>query len=65
MLLALQVILTGSDWGGSNNSLMIHHKVRDYEAWRPGYDEHEKSRAAAGITNGRVFGESRRPKMIW
>jgi len=25
--------------------MLIHHKVR--EAWRPGYDEHEKSRVAA------------------
>ena len=41
--------------------MIIHHKVRDYEAWRPGYDEHEKSRAAAGITNGRVFQRAEDP----
>jgi hypothetical protein len=35
--------------------MIVHHKVRDYEAWRPGFDEHEGSRIAAGITNGRVF----------
>ena len=41
--------------------MIIHHKVRDYEAWRPGYNEHEKSRAAAGITNGRVFQRAEDP----
>ena len=35
--------------------LTIHHKVKDYAAWRTGYNAHEKSRLSAGITNGRVF----------
>ena len=35
--------------------MIIHHKVRDYSAWRPGYDAHESSRSAAGITDGRVY----------
>jgi hypothetical protein len=35
--------------------LIIHHMVKDYNAWRPAYDAHEKSRGSAGITNGRVF----------
>lgn len=35
--------------------MIVHHRVRDYEAWRPGFDQHETSRVAAGITNGRVF----------
>jgi hypothetical protein len=39
----------------STESLTIHHKVKDYPAWRKGYDEHEKSRVSAGITNGKVF----------
>ncbi len=36
-------------------NLTIHHKVKDYPTWRKGYDEHEKSRVAAGVTNGKVF----------
>jgi hypothetical protein len=36
-------------------AMMIHHKVKDYGAWRPVYDAHEKSRASAGITNAKVF----------
>ena len=39
----------------ANENLTIHLKVKDYAAWRSGYDQHEKSRVAAGITNGRVF----------
>lgn len=31
-------------------SIVIHHTVKDYSAWRPIYDEHEKSRTSAGIT---------------
>ena len=29
-------------------NLTIHHKVKDYAAWRKGYDDHEKARHAAG-----------------
>ena len=39
----------------STENLTIHHKVKDYGSWRKGYDEHEKSRISAGITNGKVF----------
>ncbi len=39
----------------STENLTIHHKVKDYSTWRKGYDEHEKSRRSAGLTNGRVF----------
>ena len=39
----------------NNENLTIHLKVKDYTAWRTGYDGREKSRGSAGITNGRVF----------
>jgi hypothetical protein len=42
-------------------NLTIHHKVKDYAAWRAGYDGHEKSRLSAGITNGRVFRSAEDP----
>jgi hypothetical protein len=38
-----------------NENLTVHFKVKDFAAWRTGYDGHEKGRASAGITNGRVF----------
>ena len=37
----------------TNENLTIH--LKDYSAWRTGYDGGEKSRVSAGITNGRVF----------
>ena len=40
--------------------MVIHHKVKDYNAWRPVYDAHERSRVSAGITNGRVTPNSKR-----
>jgi hypothetical protein len=42
-------------------NLTIHHKVKDYAAWRTVYDRHEKSRVSAGITNGRVFRNAEDP----
>jgi hypothetical protein len=29
--------------------LLIHHKVRDFGAWKAGYDAHKPARDAAGI----------------
>ena len=37
------------------STLTFHIKVKDYAAWRPYYDAFEKTRVAAGVTNGRVF----------
>lgn len=39
----------------TTENLTIHHMVKDYAAWRAGYDGQEKNRLSAGITNGRVF----------
>ena len=39
----------------TTENLTIHIKVKDYSTWRQAYDGREKSRLAAGITNGRVF----------
>jgi len=48
----------------SNENFSIHHQVKDYAAWRRGYDEHEKSRLTAGVTNGRVFRGADNPNDI-
>jgi hypothetical protein len=45
-------------------SMIIHHIVRDYAAWRPGYDAHESSRVAAGITHGLVYRNAEDPNDI-
>jgi hypothetical protein len=39
----------------TNETLTVHFKVKDFNAWRTGYNGREKSRVSAGITNGRVF----------
>ena len=39
----------------NNENLTVHLKVKDFSAWRTSYNGHEKERASAGITNGRVF----------
>jgi hypothetical protein len=51
----IQPILQQNIWRNFDAYLTIHLKVKDYSAWRTGYDGHEKSRVSAGITNGRVF----------
>jgi hypothetical protein len=44
-----------------NETMVVRHKVKDYNTWRPAYDGHEKSRVSAGITNGRVFRRAEDP----
>ncbi|MGD0027274.1 MAG: hypothetical protein ABSC37_22075, partial [Xanthobacteraceae bacterium] len=39
----------------NNENVTIHLKVKNYSIWQTGYDAREKSRLAAGISNGRVF----------
>jgi len=39
----------------TNENMTVHFKVKDYNAWRTSYNGHEKDRASAGITNGKVF----------
>jgi hypothetical protein len=48
----------------STENMSIHHKVKDYASWRKGYDEHEKSRSSAGITNGKVFRSAEDPNDV-
>jgi hypothetical protein len=39
----------------TNENMTLHFKVKDFNTWRASYNGHEKDRASAGITNGRVF----------
>jgi hypothetical protein len=45
----------------TNENATIHVKVKDYGSWRKSYDEQEKDRLSAGITNGRVFRRAEDP----
>jgi len=44
--------------------MITRHTVRDYNAWRPVYDAHSPTRAAAGLTNGRVYRSAEDPNDI-
>jgi len=35
--------------------LLIRHKVNDYDAWKPVYDEDSENRKAHGSNGGRLF----------
>jgi len=48
----------------NNENLTIHLKVKDFNAWRTGYDAREKSRVTSGITNGRVFRNQNDPNDV-
>jgi hypothetical protein len=48
----------------TNENLTIHFKVKDFNAWRSGYNGHQKNRASAGITNGRVFRSTDDPNEV-
>ena len=39
----------------NNENLTIHLKVKDFNAWRMGYNGREQNRVSAGITNSRLF----------
>ncbi len=39
----------------TNGNMILQFKVKDFNAWRMGYEGHQNDRASAGITNGRVF----------
>ena len=38
--------------------LIIRHKVKDYNKWRPGFDRHARAQKSAGLSNPRVFRSS-------
>ena len=48
----------------ANENLSIHLKVKDFNAWRTGYNGDEKGRVSAGITNGRVFRSADDPNEV-
>jgi hypothetical protein len=48
----------------NNENLTLHFKVKDFAAWRTDYNQNEKNRASAGITNGRVFRSPDNPNEV-
>jgi hypothetical protein len=48
----------------NTENLTLHFKVKDFTAWRTSYNQHEKDRLSAGITNGRVFRSPENPNEV-
>jgi hypothetical protein len=39
-------------------TLIIRHRVKDYDKWRQVFDRHKRAQKAAGLSNPRVFRSS-------
>jgi hypothetical protein len=48
----------------ATENVTLHFKVKDFNAWRTGYNGNEKGRVSAGITNGRVFRSADDPNEV-
>lgn len=44
--------------------LLIRHKVKDYDKWKPVFDEHGSTRKANGSKGGRLFRNADDPNEI-
>lgn len=44
--------------------LLVRHKVRDFATWKPIFDEHGKTRKAAGSKGGFLFRSADDPQEI-
>jgi hypothetical protein len=44
--------------------LVIHHRVKDFGAWKPLYDHHAATRKAAGLTKDHVLQAVDDPNMV-
>jgi len=44
--------------------MLIRHRIRDYQAWKAGYDAHESQRLAAGLTEKYLLRGSDNPSEI-
>ena len=46
------------------NYMLVRHKVKDFSAWKPGYDEHLPKRNAAGLTEKYLFQSEQDPNEV-
>lgn len=45
-------------------TLLVRHRVRDYDRWKAAFDAHASERAAAGSLGGRVFRDGDDPEVV-
>lgn len=46
-------------------NLLVHHKVQDYNKWKPFFDEHSSFRAQNGSKGGKVFRNANDPNDLF
>jgi quinol monooxygenase YgiN len=44
--------------------IIVQHTVRDYDAWKPAFDEHEPTRARYGCTGHTIYRDPDRPNDV-
>lgn len=44
--------------------VVVQHSVRDYDAWKPAFDEHESFRAKHGCKGHTVYRDADRPNEV-
>jgi heme-degrading monooxygenase HmoA len=45
--------------------LLVHHKVKDYNEWKPFFDKHAAARSEGGSKGGKVFRNTNNPNEIF
>jgi len=45
-------------------SMIIRHRVADYDAWKSAFDEHQAMRAASGITSHTLHRDADDPNAV-
>src|SRR3954451_1032009 len=45
-------------------TLVVHHRVRDYDAWKPVFDDHEGVRRAHGEVEHRIYRDIHDPNRV-
>ena len=45
-------------------TLVVHHRVRDFDAWKPVFDEHEDVRRSHGEIEHRVYRDIHNPNRV-
>jgi heme-degrading monooxygenase HmoA len=44
---------------------LVHHKVEDYNKWKPFFDQHSAFRAQNGSKGGKIFRSSNNPNEVF
>ena len=45
--------------------ILVHHKVEDYNKWKPVFDEHASARSEGGSKGGKVFRNANVPNELF